>query len=124
MAEAMTGLAIPITHQAQCLVDRVLAHGAVRVLLAREYKWIFTCNSLELAQKLDGLFRQGDSMRAAGLHAFLGDCPGRSVQVELGPGCGSQFPGANGSEHQKANGAASQLVDIGALALGQQFGQL
>ncbi|MNV55389.1 hypothetical protein D3C71_1476190 [compost metagenome] len=120
----MAGLAILIPHHAQRFVDRVLAHGTIRILLANEYKRIFACNSLELAQKLDGLFRQGDSMRATGLHPFFGNCPGCCVEVELYPRRGSQFTGANGSEYQKANGAASQLVDIGALALGQQFGQL
>ncbi|MNC64939.1 hypothetical protein D3C75_1151790 [compost metagenome] len=53
----MASLAILIPHHAQRFVDRVLAHGTIRILLANEYKRIFACNSLELAQKLDGLFR-------------------------------------------------------------------
>ncbi|MNI55681.1 hypothetical protein D3C73_1106440 [compost metagenome] len=37
---------------------------------------------------------------------------------------GTQFTGAHGSEHQQSNGATGQYVDIGAVDLAQQFGQL
>ncbi|MCY1560108.1 hypothetical protein D9M68_972080 [compost metagenome] len=50
VAKAVTGLAVFVTHQAQGLVDGVLAHRSVSLLLPWEQQGVAATNFLKLAQ--------------------------------------------------------------------------
>ena len=124
VAEAMAGLAILVAERLQRQIHGVLAHGPAGVVSAGEHQRVLAGDLVELAQDGHGLAGEGNDVRAARLHPLLGDGPGRSIKVELGPGRGAQLAWANGRQGQQLDGASGQDVDLGRLDLVEQLGEL
>lgn len=96
-----------ITHQAQRFVDRVFAHGFIRIMATGEYHLLMPGYFPYLFQNSDGLTGEGNDMRCAHFgttpgiadtgDGFTGgwNCPDSVPEIDLRPTGKAQFAGTD-----------------------------
>lgn len=100
LAEPVTGLASLVLYEAECFIECVFAHWALRVGAGKD-EFIASSELLEFAEDCNSLAGQGDDMRATGFHAFGWNCPGGVIEIELCPGRLAKFTRSNGCQCQE-----------------------